>query len=298
MFNNDLRWFAKITTCTLVLSIAFWGHRIHGQTEGEDSQPAAGGVSGSELFRVMKKEKDALEKKLQDMRLEMRTREEQLAEVQQANQDLRGTIDKLQTQLAGSQQDVEAVQATLKRARMDDEKALAVLEQERARARQLADVIQELRNLVSRQAQAIDAQNTQLAQLQAERRGSERQAQEALARAQAAERRAQDADERYEATRHALQETRADMHYNMGVIYGRNHNYRAAENEYLTCLQLNPDDPAAHYNLGILYQDVLHKPQKALHHYRQFIAMASDSEDREKVEAWIAAIMAEQQEQE
>ena len=57
------------------------------------------------------------------------------------------------------------------------------------------------------------------------------------------------------------------------------------------------DDRAAHYNLGILYQEVLRKPQSALDHYRQFLALNTDPEDREMVEEWIAQIVAEQPEE-
>ena len=157
MCDSVLRWFVKLPVAACVAGGALWmGVACH-TAQAEDTQD----VTGSELFRVMKTEKDALEKKLQDARVQVRQQQEQVSQLQSMNKELTGTIEALRGQLDDARRDVGAVQATLKAAEADEQKGLAALQQERERSRQLADVIKELRGLVAAQAEAVDAQKRQ-----------------------------------------------------------------------------------------------------------------------------------------
>ena len=70
------------------------------------------------------------------------------------------------------------------------------------------------------------------------------------------------------------------MHYNLGVFYTKNKEYSRAIAEFEKDLELNPDDGAAHYNLGFIYAEYLTNRPKALEHFRKFLALVK-SEDKD-----------------
>ncbi len=82
----------------------------------------------------------------------------------------------------------------------------------------------------------------------------------------------------------------ANMHYNMGCVYKAGRLYNKAESELLSALKLNPDDPAVHYNLGVLYDDDLNDKGKARKHYNEFLKLAPDDPDAAKVQEWLLVI--------
>lgn len=86
----------------------------------------------------------------------------------------------------------------------------------------------------------------------------------------------------------------AQMHYNLGTIFLQNKRYKEAIAEYEKNLELTPNDPDTHYNLGVLYDDYLKDRQKALYHYQKYITVNPKAPDSKKVEGYILALELEQ----
>ncbi len=85
----------------------------------------------------------------------------------------------------------------------------------------------------------------------------------------------------------ALHNERMLYHYNLGVAYSQAAFYDDAIREYEKSLEFNPNNPEAHYNLGLLYDNYKDEPKKALIHYRSYLELKPDAADKEEVEAWI-----------
>lgn len=86
---------------------------------------------------------------------------------------------------------------------------------------------------------------------------------------------------------HAIDREKLDMHYNMAAGYAREGKFEAAEREYLRALRLNPMDADVHYNLGILYDDELKLPEKAMVHYRRYLKLNPHGPDSDQVRNWL-----------
>ncbi|MBN1689295.1 MAG: tetratricopeptide repeat protein [Candidatus Omnitrophica bacterium] len=82
----------------------------------------------------------------------------------------------------------------------------------------------------------------------------------------------------------------ADMHYNLGTIFLHNKRYRESIKEYERVLELRPNDPETHYNLGVLYDDYLKDREKALYHYQKYLAINPKAPDAKKVESYILSL--------
>ena len=75
--------------------------------------------------------------------------------------------------------------------------------------------------------------------------------------------------------------------YNLGSIYKAARQYERAETQFLKALEMNADDAALHYNLGILYDDNLGNAKKARQHYERFLALAPNDPDAPNVVKWL-----------
>ncbi len=91
----------------------------------------------------------------------------------------------------------------------------------------------------------------------------------------------------YNRERSKLRMDTATMHYNLAVILTEQKNFPAAILEYQKVLEIRPNDADAHYNLAILYDDFLKNNEKALEHYRQYIRVAPNTPESQKVRQWI-----------
>jgi tetratricopeptide (TPR) repeat protein len=78
-----------------------------------------------------------------------------------------------------------------------------------------------------------------------------------------------------------------DMHYNMGVVYAKEGNYREAEKEYLRALRIDPLDAGTHFNLGVLYDDELNNRRRAAMHYRKYLQLNPQGNDADTVRGWL-----------
>ena len=80
------------------------------------------------------------------------------------------------------------------------------------------------------------------------------------------------------------------MQYNIGCVYRAAGHYKKAEEAFLAAARINPNDPAVHYNLGILYDDDLEMPHRAKKHYQLFLDLAPDDADAGQVYEWLTSI--------
>ncbi len=78
-----------------------------------------------------------------------------------------------------------------------------------------------------------------------------------------------------------------NMHYNMASVYARDGKFAEAENEYLQALRIDPTDADVHYNLGILYDDEMKQPEKAMVHYRRYLQLNPHGPDADHVRNWL-----------
>jgi tetratricopeptide (TPR) repeat protein len=92
-------------------------------------------------------------------------------------------------------------------------------------------------------------------------------------------------------TQESTQKERLILAYNIGCIYKAARQYTKAEAEFLKALDIAPDDPGTHYNLGILYDDNLGNAKKAIHHYQRFLELAPTDPDAPNVVSWMKALM-------
>ncbi|MFW5836860.1 MAG: tetratricopeptide repeat protein [Desulfovibrionaceae bacterium] len=68
-----------------------------------------------------------------------------------------------------------------------------------------------------------------------------------------------------------------------GMTLFHRENYEGAAKAFQAMIELNPEDPAPHYNLGVLQKHFLEQPEAAAGHFRKVVEMApEDSEMREK----------------
>ena len=74
----------------------------------------------------------------------------------------------------------------------------------------------------------------------------------------------------------------------LGVLNREGGNFERAKQSYEKALAINPDYPAAHLNLGLLYETQLKQPDAALKHYREFLRV-TDGKDL-RVLPWIGEI--------
>ena len=91
----------------------------------------------------------------------------------------------------------------------------------------------------------------------------------------------------------ANRKERAEMQYNLGCVFRHGGYNEKAEEAFLNAVKINPDNSAVHYNLGILYDEDLNMPKKALKHYKRFLELSPDDKDAGKVYEWITVLDSE-----
>jgi len=86
----------------------------------------------------------------------------------------------------------------------------------------------------------------------------------------------------------ALTEQTATMHYNLGVFYTRQKEYSRAAVEFQKTIDLKPDDPQAHFNLGYIYAEHIVDRPKAVKHFQEYLQyVKKDDEDVDWVKRYI-----------
>jgi len=89
-----------------------------------------------------------------------------------------------------------------------------------------------------------------------------------------------------------LKRERALGYYNLGVVYTQAQRYDEAVEAYEQSLEFNPKNADAHYNLGLLYERVKAQSDKAAWHYRKYLELNPEAEDRDEVAHWIDMLTA------
>lgn len=84
-----------------------------------------------------------------------------------------------------------------------------------------------------------------------------------------------------------LIEQTADMHYNQGVFYAKNKEFKRAVKEFEQVLDLKPKDPQANYNLGYIYAEHLVDRPKAIQYFKDYLTYAPDAQDADWVRRYI-----------
>lgn len=79
----------------------------------------------------------------------------------------------------------------------------------------------------------------------------------------------------------------ADMHYNSGVFFVKNNEYKQAIQEFKKVLEAKPDHAYAHYNLGYIYAEHLVDRKKAIEYFKNYLTYASDAKDADWVRKYI-----------
>jgi tetratricopeptide (TPR) repeat protein len=99
-----------------------------------------------------------------------------------------------------------------------------------------------------------------------------------------------DLEEKIKSQEEALKKERGLYHYNLAVAYTQANLYDEAIEAYEKSLTFDQNNAEAHYNLGLLYQNIKQDPEKAVEHYRKYLELKPDSEDKEEVQEWIAKL--------
>ena len=63
--------------------------------------------------------------------------------------------------------------------------------------------------------------------------------------------------------------------------------YDEAAKAFKEYIQINPNSPSTHYELAVLYDDVLDDPLIAIYYYRTYLELVPDSQDRENARMWL-----------
>jgi tetratricopeptide (TPR) repeat protein len=87
--------------------------------------------------------------------------------------------------------------------------------------------------------------------------------------------------------KHVSEKDRVDYLYNLGVAYTQAGLFDAAAEMYEKVLQLDPNDAASHYNLGIIYDEHLNRTEEGIAHYKTYLALSKDPKKLRQVETWI-----------
>lgn len=86
--------------------------------------------------------------------------------------------------------------------------------------------------------------------------------------------------------RELVKET-SEMHYNLGVFYTQNKNFKIAVKEFERALAINPDNAKSHYNLGYLYAEEFEKHEEAIMHFQRFLEINPSAKESEAVRSYL-----------
>ena len=84
-----------------------------------------------------------------------------------------------------------------------------------------------------------------------------------------------------------LAKERGLYHYNLGVAYAQAKLYEEAVDAYEKSLTFDPDNAEANYNLAVLYENMKDDPDRAVVHYKRYLELKPDADDKDQVEAVI-----------
>ncbi len=86
--------------------------------------------------------------------------------------------------------------------------------------------------------------------------------------------------------RELVKET-SEMHYNLGVFYTQNKNFKMAVKEFERALAIDPDNAKSHYNLGYLYAEEFDKHEQAIMHFQRFLEINPAAKEAEAIRTYL-----------
>ncbi len=86
----------------------------------------------------------------------------------------------------------------------------------------------------------------------------------------------------------------AKLYLRVGVLEARQGNFKEAEAAFKYAVRLEPTLAAAHYNLGVLYDDHLKNPSLAIQEYEQYLLLSPRARDAKTVQGWVQILKAEE----
>lgn len=87
-----------------------------------------------------------------------------------------------------------------------------------------------------------------------------------------------------------LKSERKLYYYNLGTAYVKAEFFNEAIKSYEKALEIDFNNAQAHYNLGLLYENVDNDFEKAVLHYQKYLELDPQAEDKDEVEGWIEAL--------
>lgn len=92
--------------------------------------------------------------------------------------------------------------------------------------------------------------------------------------------------------RDRLLKENADLHYNLGVSLVQMGEYQRAVKEFLRTLELVPNDPESHFNLGRLYAQHLKDNDQAVRYFEKYVQLQPGAKDMDTVRKFIETVKA------
>jgi len=232
-----------------------------------------------ELNETLKKERESYQLALNDLNTTketLRSAQWQVSELQTKNATLDKSVASLQNQLKNQETDM---QATIKLERDMKTNYLSRAEDAEAKVNNYMKIEMELRQKNST--------------LEKEMAGLKVTMDDKIAEAMKQKEtdyinRLREANERVKMMEETLTKERANFYYNLASYATKSQLFDDALDYYTKALALNPKDAATYYNMGVLYDEHLDNPSKAIFSYTKYLELApSDASDREKVRKWI-----------
>ncbi len=84
-----------------------------------------------------------------------------------------------------------------------------------------------------------------------------------------------------------LKKEKTLFHYNLGVFYTRQGDYKKAVESFNKVIAVNPQDADVHYNLGVLYSEYLNDNKKAIEHFKDYLNLAPNDPDSDKARKYL-----------
>ena len=76
-----------------------------------------------------------------------------------------------------------------------------------------------------------------------------------------------------------LSKDKARLHYNLGVFYTQQGDYRRALSEFNEVLSVEAGDADTHYNLGVIYSEHIVDKEKAAEHFQRYLGLTPRDKD-------------------
>ena len=76
----------------------------------------------------------------------------------------------------------------------------------------------------------------------------------------------------------------------LGVLHGRHGRFAEAEAAYQRAIEVEPGFAAAYYNLAILYELYIPRPELALQNYEQYLQLDGAGDEGQDVQKWVAEL--------